>query len=410
MSKFVIQNETNYAAKSFVVENIVPLAGLDNLVGIVIDGSLALVRVGQFHMGDVAVMFPAESQLSDQFCKDNKLYREDGGYIEKNRRVRAIKLRGHVSTALVLPASVVGHPSPGTLFDTVDGVEICRKYVTPKKQGVQTYVPKKNKTPLVDAVFFPEHTDTKQYLRFPELLDPAKFVYVTQKLHGTSIRISKTYTNRTLNWRDKLAKRFGIPVQDKELRVVSGSRKVVKTGSSENGFYGVDIWEHAAERYGDLIPANVILYGELIGFLPGTKEPIQKNYTYNLPEGEYELYVYRVAVIAADGQQYDLGFHAMREFCHSRGLKTPPYLQLSTDHLAEQDCAEYIDVNLHDIWVSKRNIFMIEEPVPLSEGCPVDEGIVLRQDGLETLNLKWKSPIFLEHETKILDEGLEVLE
>lgn len=407
MSKFVIRNESNYAAKAFTIKSVLPLKGLDKLVGIPVDGHMALVQVGKFHMGDTAVMFPAESQLSDQFCKDNKLYREDGGYIEKNRRVRAIKLRGHYSTALVLPAQAVGNPPPGTIFDTVNGVEVCRKYVVPSKANNATMQPKKNKTPLVDAAFFPEHTDTKQFLRFPELLDPAKFVYVTQKLHGTSVRMSRTYTNRELNWRDKLAKRLGVPVQDKELRVISGSRKVVKTGSKEKGFYDVDIWEHAAERYGHLISANVMVYGELVGYLPGTNKPIQKGYTYNLPEGEYDMYVYRVSVIASDGQQYDLDFHTMRDFCHSKGLKTPPFLNFTVDNQAIDDCSHYIDVALHEEW-SDGNLFMIEEPVPLSSDSPVDEGVVLRQDGIETLNLKWKSPIFLEHETRILDEGEEI--
>jgi hypothetical protein len=51
--------------------------------------------------GDLYVIFPAEVQLSHEFCSNNNLYRhselnanpEAKGYIEDNRRVKAVKLR-----------------------------------------------------------------------------------------------------------------------------------------------------------------------------------------------------------------------------------------------------------------------------------------------------------------------------
>lgn len=46
----------------------------------------------------------------------------------------------------------------------------------------------------------------------------------------------------------------------------------------------------------------------------------------------------------------------------------------------------------------------------MSDKKTVDEGICLRQEGLVPKILKAKSPIFLGHETKLLDEGVEDLE
>ena len=62
-------------------------------------------------VGDLVLVFTAETQLSDEYTKANNLYRdttlnadpEKKGYIEANRRVRAIKFRGHRSDALVMP-------------------------------------------------------------------------------------------------------------------------------------------------------------------------------------------------------------------------------------------------------------------------------------------------------------------
>lgn len=413
MTTYTINNELNYAAEvvRLKANNFVTLEGLDRLVGVAIKGQVALVQKGQFQAGDTAVLFPTECQLSDAFCKEHGLYREDGGYIEKNRRVRAIKLRGHYSTALLLP-NTEDIPE-GTIFDTIDGVEVCRKYVprTSRKGNPSSGVvaAKKNKTPYVDARFFPEHMDTRQFHRFPELLDSDKVTYITQKLNGTSVRLGYTYVNRKPTLKERIAKWFGVDVAP-TMAVVGGSRKVVKTdpNRSEGGdFYDADIWAHATERYGELIPPNVIVYGELVGFVPGTSTPIQPRYTYNAAEGDYELYVYRVAVIASDGSEYDLPDPTMREFCAARGLKVVPLLSLmrADSNIIEYFVNDYVDVRMADEYRKFPDMSM-DEPVPLSDPDTVDEGVVLRQDGLRPTLLKWKGPVFLQTETEQLDEGV----
>ena len=414
MTTYTINNELNYAAEVVQLKesNFVRLEGLDRLVGVAIKGQVALVQKGQFQAGDTAVLFPTECQLSDAFCKEQGLYREDGGYIEKNRRVRAIKLRGHYSTALLL--SNTEDIPEGTIFDTIDGVEVCRKYVprTDRRQNNSVAVAKKNKTPYVDAKFFPEHMDTRQFHRFPELLDPKKVTYITQKLDGTSVRLGYTYVNRKPTLKERIAKWFGVDAAP-TMAVVGGSRKVVKTdpNRSEGGdFYDVDIWAHATERYGELIPPNVIVYGELVGFVPGTSTPIQPKYTYNVAKGDYELYVYRVAVITSDGQEYDLPDSTMREFCAARGLKVVPLLTVVGDDGTGSSQWSSFLAQFTDIRMAEQNrsgaLYTVEPPVPLSDPDTVDEGVVLRQDGLRPTLLKVKGPVFLQTETEQLDEGV----
>ena len=65
-----------------------------------------------------------------------------------------------------------------------------------------------------------------------------------------------------------------------------------------------------------------------------------------------------------------------------------------------------IDSHLSQFNYSGTEDFFFTDPaIPLCAESPCDEGIVIRQDGLTPTLLKWKSPLFLEHETKELDSG-----
>ncbi|WP_205868988.1 hypothetical protein [Mycobacterium colombiense] len=192
----------NYAATIVCVRNLIELDGLDNLVGVPVLGHQALTQKDVKH-GQLRVAFTAETQLSEDFCAINNLYRDatlnkdpaETGYLEKNRRVRAIKLRGHTSNALLMPLSSLAYTGfdvhgllEGDTFDTLNGHEICRKY------EIQRHVqnPAKSKVEKafkrVDKKLFPEHLETDQYHRNKHLLKAGREVVVTQKLHGTSFR------------------------------------------------------------------------------------------------------------------------------------------------------------------------------------------------------------------------------
>lgn len=140
MTTYSVTGSVNYAAEVIEVKSINVLQGLDNLVGITAGGQQALVPKTT-RVGDVLVVFPAESRLSHEFASANNLYRHSElnadplqtGYLEDNRRVRAIRLRGEKSTALALTLdSLSGFadepPAVGTIFDTIDGVVISEKY------------------------------------------------------------------------------------------------------------------------------------------------------------------------------------------------------------------------------------------------------------------------------------------
>jgi len=204
----------NYAATIVSVNTMIQLEGLDNLIAVPVLGHQALTQKGVKYT-ELRVAFTAETQLSEDFCAINSLYRDatlnkdpnEKGYLEQNRRVRAIKLRGHVSNALLMPLSSIAYTGvdvsamkEGDAFDTLNGHEICRKYEIPVKvQGHQQKSKIEKAFKRVDHKLFPEHLETDQYWRNKHLLQPGREVVITQKLHGTSWRGGRVPVLRRLS-------------------------------------------------------------------------------------------------------------------------------------------------------------------------------------------------------------------
>lgn len=410
-----VKDNVNYAATVVRVKHIVSLDNCDNVVGIPVLGYQAIVGKDT-QIGDLLLVFPAESQLSDEYASVNNLYRhseknvdvEAKGYIEDNRRVRAMKFRGHRSDALAMPLSsleaFIGADiyvlNEGDTFDTLDGFEICRKYVIKTRGPSQAQSREKKVWKRVDIKFLPEHFDTENYFRNADQIPADAWITVTQKIHGTSIRMGHTIVKRKLTWVERLAQRLGVNVAETEFDYVFGSRKVIKDPNNPNQdhFYDYDLWTEEGRKYADLIPKNVLVYGELIGWT-ANNAPIQANYTYNVPVGEAHLYVYRVAVVSADGHVYDLSWEGVKEFCRERGLNhvVEVWSGLHDEFVAEA----WLDINF-----TQRGF----NTVPLCKESVCDEGVVVRMEGMTPRAYKAKSPAFLAHETKMLDKEVVDIE
>lgn len=404
---------SNYAATVVRLPKLLALEGADNLVGAPLYGFQAIVSKDHT-VGELGIVFPAECQLADAYCKENDLYRhteqnknpEAKGYLEDNRRVRAIKLRGHRSDCLFMPVSSLAYTGApvedlkeGDTFDKLGDHEICCKYVVKTKGGGRQQQAQVKKFNRVDPRLFPEHLDTENYWRNSHLIPQDQWVYLTQKVHGTSWRGSRSLVLRKLSWRDKIARKLGVKVETQEWDAVAGSRKVIKDPNNpdQNHFYESDIWTDYLGRVESLIPEGFIIYGEIIGYTP-EGGAIQQNYTYNQLPGTSELYVYRVAMVNAKGVVVDLSWPQVRQFCYERDLKHVPDLWEGPHSAFVPE--EWIDRRLNDEYL---------HALPIGDDKKlVDEGVCVRADGLKPVILKAKSPIFLAHETKLLDK--EVLD
>ena len=192
-----LKGNPNYAAFIYEVAQTHPLDGLDNLVGVNVGGYQALTSK-QTQPGDLFVAVVAGTQISETFASALNLHRDSSlnadksqtGYLENNRRVKAIRLRGHASNALLIPllefVGVRGAGADlriGAQFDYVDGVEFSRKFVVPTKGNTNngSAAVKKHKSGVTPEQF-PEHYDTPQWHRVSQDF-AGKDVTVTQKLH-----------------------------------------------------------------------------------------------------------------------------------------------------------------------------------------------------------------------------------
>lgn len=410
------QGNANYAATIVQVRHLEALEGLDNLAGLRVLGFQALVPKDT-PIGSLMVVFGAETQLSESFASANNLFRHSElnadpdakGYLEDNRRVKAIKMRGHRSDALALPLhsllplmdGTMQYPAEGAVFDHIAGQEVCRKYIVPGSGRGNGQNAVSKKAQRVSARVFPEHLDTTRYFGNEAQIPQDAFVTVTQKVHGTSVRFGNVPVVRELRWWERLASKVGLPVQTTEHAFVVGSRRVTKSvkGESKSGDHWYaegDIFTASVKDYEPVIPKDFLVFGEIIGYTP-EGNPIQPKYTYDLPQGKNRLLVYRVATVNEDGNVADLPWEAVKQFCRERGMEHVP--QLWSGLHSEFVVDEWLDIRYAD---TKFNGIA----VPLSDPKTVDEGVVIRADlGFIPTVLKAKSPVFLQQETKALDAG-----
>jgi hypothetical protein len=409
--KFEVPKNANYAATVVKITNIIPLEGCDNIIATTILGYQAIIGK-DIKKGSLGIMFPAETQLSPEFVKENNLFRhpelnknsKEKGYIEDSRRVKAVKFRGHRSDCLFIELKSlkwtgikIKDLKEDDTFDFINDKEICRKYVLYESNGPGKQLNQIRKFKRVDEKYIPQHIDCDQYLRVANKIPDNAYFIVTQKLHGTSIRIANTIVKRKLNIFERLLKKVGVKIQQTEMDYVFGSRKVIKdvNNPDQKHFYDVDIWTTEGKKLEGLIPEQFIVYGELIGYTP-TGGAIQTDYTYDLTTNLSSLYIYRVAFVNETGFVVDLSFDQMVEFCKQRGLKYVPVLWRG--YKKDFKVEEFIDKRFYD----GGNTTCVK----LSHPTLPDEGICMRIDGMTPYITKTKSPTFLQHETKLLDKGV----
>lgn len=211
-------------------------------------------------------------------------------------------------------------------------------------------------------------------------------------------------------WRKVLPK-----IADHEYDLVAGSRKAIKDPNNPNQkhHYGLDIWTDALAIWGNRIPKNHIVYGELVGYIPETNTPIQKGHTYEEVPEEYNLYVYRVAIVTEEGEMIDHTWDQVRDFCSRHGLKHVPELDRMPKVVF--DIEDYNETNFwaqQQLGRQKNDDPYTDTVIKLSPGgTGVDEGIAIRVErGLTPEIYKYKNKSFYLYESAQLDTGEADLE
>lgn len=356
------------------------------------------------------LFFPAECKLNTDYLANNNLYsdselnadKEAKGYINSQGRVRAVRLRGNNSSALIMPiSSLEGIVDYSKLklwdkFNEINWVLLCDKYTPPAKKEKWVVISKTEIKPVrVEEKLLPKHFSTSQFMRNIDNYSFDDYLVITQKLHWTSLRVWNIKTKKKQTLMDKILRR-----QKYEYNTIYWTRNVIKNDRFvTDNFYGTDIYTLASKTFDNVLPKDVVVYAEIIWWAgPGTE--IQKWYTYEYPQGAYWVYIYRITSVNEDWYQTEWSWDRVEKFCEEHWLRTVPVLEKCL--YKDLNLTKYEDKNFfYGLWLT--------QAVPLPKEV-VDEGICIRCEAKDDLITKFKFPKFLEYETKVLDTATEVVE
>ena len=400
------------------------------------------VNKDMYHEGEIGVYFPVDLQLSMEFCQKNGLLavyengiNVSGGYMDPAKRnVKAIKLRGEQSDGLFLPLKCLEYTGVdmdslniGDTITTVNGHEICRKYIPRGKHhataagGAGKRAKRKAKRSI--APVFYEHIDTEQLAYNLHMFKPGDLIEITRKLHGTSARTShtKVFQGMKLTIWDKLFRREGIPIYD--WGYVSGTRRTV-LDTFDGGFYGSNEFRKPYHDFfeGKLLKGETVYY-EIVGFTHDggsimgvcdnkklkdkefvkkygertvfsygcspsgygpstdgwgvTPDPKDPNGNVLAKKPQNDIYVYRMTMTNEDGEVVEYTPDQMRHRCMYMGVKTVPlhwYGFIPDEEVFTGTSCEYTDPGQF-VLAKAEEFYDGEEPI---DPTHIREGVVVR--------------------------------
>lgn len=346
----------NYLAIVSRIEKLEPIPNADKLCLTTLNGYRIIVPT-TMKVGDIVIYFPLECCISEKFLSSNNLYgiseyeknfNEDEvkelldksmlssdadeakelmneakskvGFFNKYGRVSILKLRGEYSCGFVIPADSLENAydgfygydwesAVGTQFDMVGDEKFCWKYIPKIKKrnsneslnGSRNHRRNQKKMTSFDRIipeYFSRHYETEQLEKSITQLEPHDTVTISVKIHGSSGIFANIPCNRKLNWVEKIKNLVGFNIPTIEYGNVYSSRNVIKNQyinkGVTGGFYGTDMWYPVNEMLKPFLEEGMTVYGEIVGYVYGTDQPIQKGHDYGCKVGEWKFMPYRI--------------------------------------------------------------------------------------------------------------------
>lgn len=267
------------------------------------------------------------------------------GFFNKRGRVRLLTLRGCPSKGFVASVQSLVNWKPeladvdweslvGTSFNYIGEDEICRKYIPPMPEerqrtpkGENYFYKKRMKklvkfNRLVDGQFN-FHYDTKHLEEHMAIFNPNDVITISLKVHGTSHISSNILTNKKSEFSKPFCKKrikkilnmrynrfshaqkkyltnayvVSMTKPIKEYGNVYSSRGVIKNKYINEGaqnFYSVDVYGHVNNIIMPYLSKGMTVYGETVGYLPGSEKMIQKDHDYGCEVGKCKFMPYRI--------------------------------------------------------------------------------------------------------------------
>lgn len=305
--------------------------------------------------GDKVLYLPTDGKVERWFGDEFNLFRKNrdgtiqGGYLEDNAHVRAIKLRGHQSSGIIIKLNKIyeffgdQHWDVGDKVTTINGKEFCSKYV-PKKKAANNTPRTSYKGRKAEGVVYPEfamHADTQQLAYNLDVFRPGDHINMSLKMHGTSQRSMRTYA---LLPRGFFRKLFHMKPKVKDAYVLGTRRCVIHENSQ--GYYGNDQFRmQHHQKIAPFVDSGMEVYYEVVGWYgPGETDtimPIGDNrklndkefvktfgpktvFSYGCKPGESKMYVYRITV---NNGERELSPSEITAWCKRAGVDQVPQIE-----------------------------------------------------------------------------------
>ena len=456
----LVTNNSNYCAMVVALSTFTDIPGRDRIKTAIIKNYKVIVG-NDSKEGDIGLFFPVETALSPLFLASNNLHTTSElngdpskkGFFSEKGRVRCQRFGGAPSEGFFIPlnslaafTSEYNSLNVGDSFNSIDGIEVCKKYIIPTKNNGSTAKGESRKKAVkISRIVedqFRFHNDTENLRYYSHKVNPNDLISISNKIHGSSFIVSNLLTTVS-SWQQLLASKLpSVPKISKKKKLLAklltpifnkyidfgnyllnkqssktqydiiwASRRVIKNeGFCDNAsnYYDCDIWGLVAEKIKDVIPKGITIYGEVFGFLPsgGAIQQVGgQAFDYCCAPKTWDFIVYRMTSTNVDSKVIELSWPQILEFAKTWGLKTPEtyYYGLAKNYAPEIPT----ETHWHENFLNKLEAdFMNDRDCPLCANTVPEEGIVVSIDALyNRLSLKLKQKRFLSKETEELDKG-----
>lgn len=409
------------------VEKIIPIDGADKVQIALVLGEYCVVGkdVEEGHFG---VLFPADLQLSEEYCRINNLHRDSElnsdktkkGFFDKNRKVRAQKFLKVNSTAYFTSLDSLSYTGvsvfePMFKFNDIGEFHICKRFESEEVLRKKSNVANSNARKPSEAPLFLKHKDTEQFAHNVFKIPVGALLSFHAKAHGTSGRYSLLPVVKTLPKWKRLINTM-IPVFPTEVyEHLVGSRNVVLRNPEKPGFHGSESFRFSImEELKPHLQKGMCLYVEIVGSVNGksvmpphnikelkSKEYLAKygesiTYLYNCKNHEFKFFIYRITMTGTDGEIYEFPQKHLEKWCQDRGIAHTTEIHPQVVYDGNEDALKDLVIKL-----TERPEVLTEDYV---DGSHISEGIIIRIDSGEgTSFMKSKSIAF-----KIMEGTLKV--
>ncbi len=430
----------NYLAKVVSLGKSLTHPNADRLQGFLIDHARIYVDLS-FKEHDICIYFPLECQIDSRILSYLNLYsdkslnsdKSKGGFFNSKGRVRAVRLRSEPSQGFLLKAQdfvyalssfssfnrLIDVDSIGQEFDSINDEVIIKKYVVQdqRKGGIKSDKKLARKVSRVVENQFRFHIDTEHLKKNIYKVNRNDYVSITAKLHGTSFICGRLLTYRKLSLVEKVLKKLGVKINDKQYDLLYSSRRVIKNddlNTQSNHYYSSDVWGDASKSIENAVLKGYTLYAEIVGYTRDGSE-IQKGYDYGCIQPVYEdeyvegvhykVYIYRITFTNEDGNVGELSWRQIKAYCEHFGIRhVPEYYFGKLVNFDKSFKKIKSDDEFNEAVIKTLEEKYLEKYCEFCGNRVPSEGIVLRVDKLFNFDAyKLKSFMFLEMESKQLD-------